>query len=121
MVYTNSIATMKWWDPHTKKVKYFSSTKFDKNKNKLGKGWSPGFELITGTNNSTLPKLKVGFSDHPFIKYDIFKVTVNFPPRGTSIGIIVKYCEYHNMSCTHKSTNYSHRNHDFPKRKRTDV
>ena len=55
MVYTNSIATMKWWDPHTKKVKYFSSTKFDKNKNKLGKGWSPGFELITGTNNSTLP------------------------------------------------------------------
>ena len=27
MSYTNRISTMKWWDPHTKKLKYCSSEK----------------------------------------------------------------------------------------------
>ena len=65
-------ATMKWWDPHTKKFKYFSSAKFDQQKNKFGKGWSPGSETMLGTNISTLPTLKIDISDHQFIKYDIF-------------------------------------------------
>ena len=38
MGYTNSIATMKWWDSHTKKIKYVSSTKFDEHNNKFGTG-----------------------------------------------------------------------------------
>ena len=29
MGYTNSRATIKWWDPHTKKLKYCLSEKFD--------------------------------------------------------------------------------------------
>ena len=38
MGYTNSRATMKWWDPRTKKIKHFSSAKFDEHNNKFGKG-----------------------------------------------------------------------------------
>ena len=48
MGYKNSIATMKWWYPRTKKLKYFSSEKFDEHNNKFGKGLSPGSGLMLG-------------------------------------------------------------------------
>ena len=41
MGYNNNIYTIKWWDPHTKKLKYFSYAKFDEHNNKFGKLWSP--------------------------------------------------------------------------------
>ena len=41
MGYTNIRATMKWWYPHTKKLKYCPSEKIDEHNNKSGKGWSP--------------------------------------------------------------------------------
>ena len=72
MGYTNSRATMKWWDPHTKNLKYFPYDKFDEHNNKFGKGWSPGSGLMLGTNNYTLSTLKIGLLNHPFIKDDIF-------------------------------------------------
>ena len=72
MGYTNIRATMKWWDPHTNKFKYCSSTRFEDHNNKFGKGWSPGSEFMIGTNISILPTLKLDLSDHTFIKYDIF-------------------------------------------------
>ena len=80
MGYTNSRSAMKLWELHTEKLKYSSSAKFDEHNNKFGKGWSPGYELMLGTNNSTLPKLKIDPSYHPFIKDDIFGVNFNFPP-----------------------------------------
>ena len=49
---------MKLWDPHTKKLRYCSSAKFDDHNNKVRKGWSPSYKLITVTNISTLPTLK---------------------------------------------------------------
>ena len=98
MGYTNIRSTMKLWDPYTKKLKYCSPEKFDEHNNKFGKGWSPGYEPILGTNISTLPTLKTDLSDHPFIKNDIFEVNVNLTPRGNPIGIVRKYCEHHNMS-----------------------
>ena len=58
------IDTMKWWDPHTKKLKYCSSEKFDEHNNKFGKGWSPGSELMLCTNIYTLTTLKNNPSDH---------------------------------------------------------
>ena len=36
-------------------------------------------------------------SYHPFIKYNIFYVTVTFPPRGNYIGIVAQYCDHNNM------------------------
>ena len=59
MGYTKITDTIKWWDPHTKKLKYFLSAEFDEHNNKFGKGWSPGSELMTGTNISSLKKLKL--------------------------------------------------------------
>ena len=98
MGYTNTKATIKWWESHTKRLKYCSSAKFDEHNNKFGKFWSPGSELMLSTNIHTLPTLKIDLSDHPFITDDTFEGTVNFPPRGTPIGINTQYCEYHNMS-----------------------
>ena len=72
MGYTNIRATMKWWYPHINKLKYFSSGNFDENNNKLGKGLSQGYELITGTNISTLTTLKIDLSYPPLIKDYIF-------------------------------------------------
>ena len=46
MSYTNIRATIKWWGPHTKTLKYCSSAKIDEHNNKFGKGWSPGSEPI---------------------------------------------------------------------------
>ena len=90
MGYTNSRTTIKWWKPHTKKLEYGSSGKIDEHNNKFGKGWSPSYEIMTGTNVSTLPILKIDLSDHPFIKHDIFEVTVTFSPRGSPIGIVAQ-------------------------------
>ena len=90
MSYKNSRATLKWWHPHTKKPKYISSAKFDEHHSKFGKGWSPGSELMLGTNTFTLSKLKVELSDYPFIKDDIFEVNVNFQPRFTPIVIVTE-------------------------------
>ena len=121
MGYTDSIATMKWWDPYTKRLKYCLSEKFDEHNNKFGKGWSPGSEIMIGTNISTLPTLKIDPSDHPFIKDNIFEGNFNFTPRGTPIGIITKYCEHHNISCISQSENNSPWNNAFPARNRTNV
>ena len=77
--------------------------------------------MMTGTNISTLPTLKIDLSDHPFIKEDIFKVNVNFPPRGTHIGIVVQYCEHHNMPYIYRSTKNSPLNCDFTTRNRNNV
>ena len=38
MGYTNSRATMKFCNTHTKKLKYFSSAKYDERNNTFGKG-----------------------------------------------------------------------------------
>ena len=89
---------MKCRDPHTKNLKYCSYKKCYEHKNKFGKGWSTGSELMIGKNNSTLTTLKINLSDHPFIKYDVFEVNVNFPPRDTPIGIVAQYYDNHNMS-----------------------
>ena len=59
MGYTNIIATMEWGGPHTKKLKYCSSAKFDEHSNEFGKQLSPGPSLMTGTNISALPKIKL--------------------------------------------------------------
>ena len=108
MVYTNSRATMKWWDPHIKKLKYLLSAKSDKNNNKFGKGWSPGSELKLITNYTSLTTFKIDLSDHPFIKYDGFEVNINFTPRVTPIVIVTQYCEHHNMSYISHSTKIAH-------------
>ena len=97
MGYAKIRATMKWWEPHTKKLKYCSSEMFDEHNNKFGKGWSPGSELMLVTNTSTLTTLKIDLSDHTLIKYDIFEVHVNFSPKGAIIVILAQYCEHHNM------------------------
>ena len=83
---------MNCWDPHTKRLKYCKSAKFDEY------GWSPGSDLMLGKNISTLPTLKIYLSYHPFIKDDIFEGTVNFPPGCTPIGIVTQYYEHHKMS-----------------------
>ena len=97
----------------TKKLRYCSSTKFDENNNKFGRGWSPGSVIILGTNTYALPKLKIYLSDNLLIKYDIFEVNANLPPRGIPIGIVAQYYEYHNMSYTSQSKNNIPRNHAF--------
>ena len=71
-------------------------------------------------NISTLPTLKIDLSDYPFIKDDIFGVNVSFTPRGTPIGIVTQYCEYHNMSYISQSTNNSPWNNTLPSRNRTN-
>ena len=111
---------MQQWDPYKKRLKYCSSTKFDEHKNKFGKGWSPGSELMLGTNISILLTLRIDLSDHPYIKYDIFEGNVNFLPRGTPVGINTQYCEHHIMPYISQSENNSPRNHAFPDRNRNN-
>ena len=92
MGYTNRRATIKWWHPHTKKLKYCLPAKFDEHNNKFVKVWSPGSIFMTRTNVYALTTLNNYISDHPFIKDGVFEATVNFPPRGIPISIIVHYC-----------------------------
>ena len=103
MGYTNTISTIKWWDPHTKKFKYCSSEIFDEHNNKFVKGWSPGSELMLGTNTSTLPTLKTDLSDDLFITDYLFEVSISFSPRENLIGIVTQYCEHHNIEYISKS------------------
>ena len=112
---------MIWWVPHTKRLKYCSSEKNYEHNNKFGKCWSPGSELMLGTNNYTLPTLKIDLSDHPFIKDDIFEGIVTFPPRSNPIGITTQYCEHHKILYISQSENNSPWNHVFPSRNRTNV
>ena len=94
----NNRYTMKWWDPQTKKPKYCLCETFDEQNNKFGKVWPPSYELMTGTSFSILPRLKIILLGHTLNKYDIFEVTVTFPPRGNPIVIVDQYCDHHNMS-----------------------
>ena len=112
---------MKSWEPHTKKIKYCLSENFDDNNNTFGKGWSPGSELRTVKNTSTLTTVKHFLSDHMFIKDDIFDVKVIFPLRGNPIGIVSQYCEHHNISYIYQSTKNIPQNHDFTERNRTNA
>ena len=110
----NSRSTIKWWDLHTKTLKYCSSDKFDEHNNKFGKLWSPSSTLMNGTSFFALPTIKMYLSYHPFIKDDIFESTVKFPPRGTTIGIVDQYCEHHNMYYVSKSNNNRQWNQNLP-------
>ena len=58
---------MKWWDLHTKKLRYCSSANADEHNNKFYKGWPPGSKLMHVTNTSTVPTLKIDPSDHPCV------------------------------------------------------
>ena len=91
MGYNSSIATNKWWDPHTKKLKNITYVKFDEHNNEFGNLWSPGSSLMNVTNISALQALKIYLSDYTFIKDDIFEATVLFTPRDTPIGIFPGY------------------------------
>ena len=73
------------------------------------------------TNTSTLPTLKIDLSDHPVIKYGIFEVHVNLPPRGNPIVIVSQYCEHQNMSYISQSKNNIPWNHDIPAINRTNL
>ena len=53
--------------PTHQETQIFSSEVFDKHSNKFGKGWSPGSELMLGTNTTTLPTLKIDLSDNTLI------------------------------------------------------
>ena len=114
MGYTNGRSIIKWWYPQTNKSKNCSSEMFDEHNNKFGIGWSPGSEHIFGKNISTLTTLQIDLSNHPFIKYDIFEIDVNFPPRCNLIGIVTQYCKHHKISYLFHSTNKIPRNHAFP-------
>ena len=76
---------------------------------------------MTSKTFSTLPALKFDLSDHPFIKYDIFQVAVNFPPRGIPVGIVAQYGEHHNMSYTYRETNKRPWNRAYPERNETTL
>ena len=69
---------------------------------------------MPGTNIPALPTLKFDLSYHPSIKDNIFEVNIDFPPRGTTIGITTQHCEHNNMSCIYQSENNSLWNHAFP-------
>ena len=58
MGYTTRRDTMKWWEAHTKNLKYFSSGNSNEHNTKHRKVWLPGYELITGINLYTLLALK---------------------------------------------------------------
>ena len=62
MGYTNTRATMKWWDTHTKKLKYYSSIKFDEYNKKFG------YNILNEKYTSDLPTIQVYISDQPLIK-----------------------------------------------------
>ena len=98
-----------------------SSAKFDEYNNKFVKVWSPGSEIMLGTYTSILSILKIDLSDHPLIKYAIFAVNVNLPPRGTPIVIAAQYYEHHSILYISQSTNNSPWNYAFPDRNRTNV
>ena len=99
MVNTNSRDTMKLWEPHTNKIKYCPSAKIYEHKDKFGKVWTPGSELITGTTVSTVPTfIYLSIRSYLHQIYDIFEVTLKFPPRVTPIGIVYQSCEHNNMS-----------------------
>ena len=72
-------------------------------------------------NTSTLPTLKIELLDNPFIKDDIFEVNANFPPRGTPIGIIKKYCVNHNTLYVSQSKNNIPRKQASTERNITNV
>ena len=59
MGYSKNRATIKWWYPHAKKLQHCSSEIFYEHNNKFGKVLSPGFEIMLGTNISTLSTLKL--------------------------------------------------------------
>ena len=87
MSYTNIISTMKWWDPHKKRLKYCSPKNIYKLNTKFCKGLSPGSELMLGTNISNLPTLKIDLSDHPFLKDYIFEDNFNFHKEALPLAL----------------------------------
>ena len=93
---------IKWWDLHTKKLKYRSSEKNDEHNNNFGKVWSPGYNLLNGTYTLYLPTIKIDIPDKPLIKDDIFEATVTFTPNVNPTGIITYYYEHHNITCIYQ-------------------
>ena len=76
---------------------------------------------MLGTNVSTIQTLQIDLSHHLFIKYDIFEVSVNFPPRGNTIGIVAQNCKHNNISYISQLTNNSPCNYALPARNRANV
>ena len=65
--------------------------------------------------------IKIDIFDHPFIKYDIFEATLNFPPKGNPVDIVTQYYDNQNVSYIYQSNNNRPWNKTFPARIRTNV
>ena len=77
-------------------------------------------EIFWGKDDH-LPRLKADLLEHLFIKDDIFEATAKFPLMGKTIGMIVNYCEHHNIYYGYQSRNNSPWNGVSLERNRTNV
>ena len=73
MGYTNRREKMKWRDKNTKKLKYYSSVKFDEHNNKFSTGWFPDSNFFECHIYTRHTNNKIDPYYHPFIKYDILE------------------------------------------------
>ena len=59
MGYTNRREKMKWRDKNTKKLKYYSSAKFDEHNNKFSTGWFPDSNFLNVTYTPDIQTIKL--------------------------------------------------------------
>ena len=69
----------------------------------FGKFWYACFSFINIKDIESLTVLKIDVRNHIFVKNEIYKVTIIFPPRVTPVGFHLTWCGYFGMTFVKRS------------------
>ena len=122
---TATRSVIRYWDPtNPNSIGYCTTAKFNEYETYDPSGkLSPGSKLSQGFSNEDNPVelVTVEDTDHPLMKNPIEQINVEIPPQGTSIGLTIRRCKFHNLPYIIRSNPTSYYNKSVRKHLRHNV
>ena len=106
---TSTKAVIRYWHPNKKSIGYCTTARFYEHNSILPNGklssgshLSQGLPLTDEIINKT-EVLTLDYRNHPLLESPPETIRLRLPPKGTSIGLHIKTCPYHNLPYIFKS------------------
>ena len=97
---TSTKSVIRYWIPKKpREIQYCTTARFFEHKTHLPGGeLSPGSRIMNDPDTTSQAKwTSINIADHPFHKSVPHTIKFKLPPKGVTLGITIKDCQYHNM------------------------
>ena len=106
---TATKSVIRYWKPEKPyEIQYCTTARFFEHTTVLPNGQpSPGSSMQHPEATKQQPFTSINISDHPFHNSPPHVLRIQLPPKGTTMGITIKICPYHNLPYIQSSTHGS--------------